>query len=188
LTDPELIQALLNKQQDAFRLLVDRYKDRMYNTILSFVQNVEDAEDLVQDVFIKLFENIHQFKGDAQLATWMYKIAVTHSIDFIRKKKRKKRAGIILTWLGVGEKEILQPTEFNHPGVIAEHKELAAVLFKAIEQLVENQKTAFLLQKVEGLSVLEIAKILQCNEGAVESLLSRAKANLKKILRAYYTA
>jgi RNA polymerase sigma factor (sigma-70 family) len=188
LTDRELIQALQSRQQDAFRLLVDGYKDRMYNTVLGLVQNLEDAEDLVQDVFIKVFENIQQFKGDASLGTWMYRIAVTQSLDFIRKKKRKKRAGIVLQWLGVGEKESLDVVEFNHPGVIAENREQAAILFKAIEQLPENQKSAFVLQKVEGLSIQEIAGVLNTSEGAVESLLSRAKANLKKLLREYYSS
>ena len=188
MTDRELIQALQNKQQDAFRLLVDGYRDRMYNAILGLVQNFEDAEDLVQDVFIKVFENIQQFKGDASLGTWMYRIAVTLSLDFIRKKKRKKRAGAVLSWLGVGEKESLDVAEFNHPGVIAENREQAAILFKAIEQLPDNQKSAFVLQKVEGLSVQEIAGVLNSSEGAVESLLSRAKANLKKLLREYYSS
>jgi RNA polymerase sigma factor (sigma-70 family) len=188
LTDRELIQALQNKQQDAFRLLVERYKDRIYNTTLGFVQNFEDAEDLVQEVFIKVFENIQQFKGDAVLGTWIYRIAVTHSLDFIRKKKRKKRAGIVLSWLGVGDKETLQPTEFNHPGILAEKKEQAAILFKAIEQLPENQKSAFVLQKVEGLSIHEIADVLKTTESSVESLLSRAKANLKRLLREYYSS
>lgn len=186
MTDRELIHALQNKQQDAFRWLVDGYKDRMYNIILGLVQNFEDAEDLVQDVFIKVFENIQQFKGDASLGTWMYRIAVTQSLDFIRKKKRKKRAGTVLSWLGVGEKESLDVVEFNHPGVIAENREQPAILFKAIEQLPENQKSAFVLQKVEGLSIQEIAGVLSSSEGAVESLLSRAKANLKKLLREFY--
>jgi RNA polymerase sigma factor (sigma-70 family) len=188
LTDRELIQALQNKQQDAFRLLVDGYKDRMYNTILGLVQNFEDAEDLVQDVFIKVFENIQQFKEEASLGTWMYRIAVTQSLDFIRKKKRRKRAGTILSWFGVGEKESLAVVEFNHPGVIAENREQAAILFRAIAQLPENQKSAFVLRKVEGLSVQEIAGVLSSSESAVESLLSRAKANLKKLLRDYYSS
>jgi RNA polymerase sigma factor (sigma-70 family) len=188
LTDRELIQALQNKQQDAFRLLVDGYKDRMYNTILGLVQNFEDAEDLVQDVFIKVFENIQQFKEEASLGTWMYRIAVTQSLDFIRKKKRRKRAGTVLSWLSIGEKESLDVVEFNHPGVIAENREQAAILFRAIAQLPENQKSAFVLQKVEGLSVQEIAGVLSSSESAVESLLSRAKANLKKLLRDYYSS
>jgi len=186
LTDRELIQALQNRQQDAFRLLVDEYKDRMYNTVLGFVQNAEDAEDLVQEVFIKVYDSIGQYRGEASLGTWMYRIAVTKSLDFIRKKNRKKRAAMLFVWIGASEKNDEYPTEFNHPGVLAENKEQAAILFKAVAQLPENQKTAFVLQKVEGLNVQQIASVMKSTESAVESLLSRAKSNLKKLLRGYY--
>ena len=186
MTDRQLIQQLINKQPDAFAVLVNQYKNRIYNTVLGFVQNFEDTEDLTQDVFIKVFENIGQFKGDADLGTWIYRIAVTQSVDFIRKNNRKKRAATVLSWLGF-EKDINHPQEFNHPGVVAENKEQAAILFKAIAQLPENQKSAFVLQKVEGLSVQQIAAIMKSTQSAVESLLSRARANLQKILQQYYT-
>lgn len=188
MTEPELIQALQQRQQAAFTILVDRYKDRLYNTILGFVQNFEDAEDIVQDVFIKVYQSIHQYKGEAKLGTWLYRIAVTHALDHLKKKNRKKRLGGILSVFGLGENEAISPGEFNHPGVIAEKKEQAAILFNAIQQLPESQKTAFVLQKVEGLKQPEIAAILKVSEGAVESLLSRAKANLKKSLQEYYSA
>src|SRR5205085_6327346 len=103
-----------------------------------------------------------------------------------KKKKAKKKNGNIFKWLRKSQKEGLDVVEFNHPGVIAENREHAAILFRAIEQLPENQKSAFVLQKVEGLSVQEIAGVLKSSEGAVESLLSRARANLKKLLREYY--
>jgi RNA polymerase sigma-70 factor (ECF subfamily) len=188
LIDHQLIQALQQRQEDAFKLLVTNYQDRVYNTILGFLQQAEDAEDLAQDVFIKVFENIHQFKGESALGTWIYRIAVTQSLDFLRRKNRKKRGGTILGFFGVGEKEHLHPQEFDHPGVKAENKEKAAVLFKAVNELPENQRTAFLLQKLEGLSQNEIAAILKISSSAVESLLSRAKANLKKQLTEYYTS
>jgi RNA polymerase sigma factor (sigma-70 family) len=183
-----LIQALQHREESAFKELVTSYRDRVYNTILGFLQQAEDAEDLSQDVFIRVFENIHQFKGESALGTWIYRIAVTQSLDFLRKKKRKKRGGTILGFFGTGEKEHLHPKEFDHPGVKAENKEKAAVLFKAVNQLPENQRTAFLLQKLENLSQNEIGSVLQVSASAVESLLSRAKANLKKQLTEYYTS
>jgi RNA polymerase sigma factor (sigma-70 family) len=188
LIDHQLIQALQQRQEDAFKQLVTNYQDKVYNTILGFLQQAEDAEDLAQDVFIKVFENIHQFKGESALGTWIYRIAVTQSLDFLRKKNRKKRGGTILGFFGMGEKEHMHPQEFEHPGIKAENKEKASVLFKAVNQLPENQRTAFLLQKLEGLSQNEIADVLKTTSSAVESLLSRAKANLKKQLTEYYTS
>lgn len=187
MTEPELIHALQQGQHAAFKVLVETYKDRLYNTILGFVQNFEDAEDIVQDVFIKVYQSIHQYKGEAMLATWLYRIAVTHSLDHLRKKKRKKRFSGFMMMLGVAENDDDNLHDFNHPGVIAENKEKAAVMFKAIQQLAENQKAAFLLQKVEGLKQPQIAEVLKLSEGAVESLLSRAKASLKKLLTEYYS-
>jgi RNA polymerase sigma factor (sigma-70 family) len=186
LTELQLIQALQQGTESAFKQLVDNYRDRVYHTILGFVQQPEDAEDLAQDVFIKVYENIRQFKGESALGTWVYRIAVTQSLDFLRRKNRKKRGGTILGFFGFGEREDLHPKEFDHPGVKAENKEKAAVLFKAINTLPENQRSAFLLQKLEGLSQNEIAEVLRTTSPAVESLLSRARANLKKQLTDYY--
>jgi RNA polymerase sigma factor (sigma-70 family) len=188
LTELQLIQALQQREESAFKQLVTNYQDRVYNTILGFLQHAEDAEDLAQDVFIKVFEHIHQFKGEAALGTWIYRIAVSQSLDFLRKKNRKKRGGTILGFFENNDKEHLHPQNFDHPGVKAENKEKAAVLFSAMNQLPENQRTAFLLQKLEGLSQGEIAAILKTTSSAVESLLSRAKANLKKQLTEYYTS
>lgn len=188
LTEPELIQALQQRQQAAFKVLVETYKDRLYNTVLGFVQNFEDAEDIVQDVFIKVHEGIDKYRGEAKLATWLYRIAVTHSLDHLRRVKRRKRFGGFMTMLGVGANAAENLQDFNHPGIIAENKEKAAIMFEAIQQLPENQKAAFLLQKVEGLKQPDIAAILKVSEGAIESLLSRAKASLKKLLTEYYSS
>lgn len=186
MTELQLIHALQEGNETAFKQLVTNYRDKVYNTILGFVQQPQDAEDVAQDVFIKVYESIGQFKHESALGTWVYRIAVTQSLDFIRRKKRKKRGGTILGFFGFGEREDMHPAEFEHPGVKAENREKASVLFKAINTLPENQRSAFLLQKLEGLSQNEIAEVLKTSNSAVESLLSRAKANLKKQLTAYY--
>ena len=188
MTESQLIQALQQGEESAFKQLVVSYQDRVYNTILGFVQQPEDAEDLAQDVFIKVFEGIKAFKSESTLATWIYRITVTRSLDFLRKKNRKKRSRTVLGFLGFGDRAEIHPVEFDHPGVRAENREKAAVLFKAINTLPENQRSAFLLQKLEGLSQEEIAGIMDTTASAVESLLSRAKANLKKMLTEYYNA
>lgn len=188
MSELQLIQALQQREESAFKQLVTSYQDRVYHTILGFLQQEQDAEDLAQDVFIRVFENIHQFKGESALGTWIYRIAVTQSLDFLRRKNRKKRGGTLLGFFGMGEKEYLHPQEFEHPGIKAENKEKAAVLFAAVNKLPENQRSAFLLQKLEGLSQNEIGEVLRISASAVESLLSRAKANLKKQLTEYYTS
>lgn len=180
-----MIRNLQNGQEAAFQKLVALYKDRLYNTALGFLQNEADAEDAVQDVFIKAHQAIKSFKAEASLSTWLYRIAVTHSLDVLRKKKRQRNGGFLQTLLGKKEEAVTQP-DFHHPGVVAEQKETAAALFHAIRQLPEAQQTAFLLQKTENLTQTEIADVMKTSVGAVESLLQRAKTTLRKLLEDYY--
>lgn len=186
MTEQQLIYALKAGDESAFRLLVESYKDRLYHTILGFLPKPEDAEDVLQDVFVKVYENIIAFKGDALLSTWMYRIAVTQSMDEIRKKTRKKRAAQVLSWFGKGEEMHDIAIDTTHPGVLTENRELSVHLFRAMQHLPDNQRAAFVLQKIEGLNQQQIADVLHLTIGAVESLLSRAKQNLKKMLTNFY--
>lgn len=172
----------------AFKTVVDTYKKMVYNTVLGFVQNLQDAEDVTQDVFIKVYENIGRFKQQSKLSTWIYRISITQSTDFLRHKKRKKRAGFLQSLFGTNNELLHEPVNFLHPGVLIENKEQAALLFGAINKLPDKQKTAFILQKVQDMSQQKIAEVMELNEGAVESLLMRAKGNLKKLLINYYSS
>jgi RNA polymerase sigma-70 factor (ECF subfamily) len=102
----------------------------------------------------------------------------------IRKRNRRKRFGLAISIFG--DKEELQIPDFEHPGVKLENKERAAVMFKAIEKLPVNQRTAFTLSKMEEFSYKEISEIMKVSIPSVESLLFRSKANLKKYLENYY--
>ncbi|QKJ31592.1 RNA polymerase sigma factor [Mucilaginibacter mali] len=186
MTEHELIAGLLKGDESAFKAVVDTYKHMVYNTVLGFVQDTDDADDVTQEVFIKVYENIGSFKQQAKLSTWIYRISITQAMDLVRYRNRKKRGGFILSLFGANQELIYEPADFVHPGVLAENKEQSAILFKAINRLPENQKTAFILQKVQDKGQREIAEIMQMSEGAIESLLSRAKANLKKQLFNYY--
>jgi RNA polymerase sigma factor (sigma-70 family) len=188
LTEQELIALMLKGDENAFKTVVDTYKKMVYNTVLGFVQNLHDAEDVTQDVFIKVFENIGNFKQQSKLSTWIYRISITQAIDFTRHRSRKKRAGFLSSLFGANNELLHEPVDFAHPGVLAENKEQAAILFNAINKLPENQKTAFILQKVQDMSQQKIAEVMQLKEGAVESLLMRAKGNLKKLLINYYSS
>ena len=90
-TEMELIEQLKQGDEQAFKIIVELNQDLVYNTILGIVQYETEAEDLTQDVFIKVFENISSFKGESKFSTWIYRIAVTKALDFLRSKKRKKR-------------------------------------------------------------------------------------------------
>ncbi|CAN5123644.1 RNA polymerase sigma factor [soil metagenome] len=183
MSEPELLAGLLKKDEASFKHLVDSQKNRVYNTSLGIIQNSQEAEDITQEVFIQVLESIGDFKGESKLSTWIYRITITKSLEFIRKRKRIKRFGFIIRLFqnGPGEPEVDVP-DFVHPGVILENQERAAILFKAIDSLPENQKIAFTLHKVEDLSYAEISKVMNVSLASVESLIHRAKHNLQKKL------
>ena len=182
----ELIQQLRAGDELAFKSLVENYQDLVYNTALGVVQNSEDAEDVTQEVFIQVYRSIDQFKGDARLSTWIYRITTTKALDHIRSRKRKKRFAFITSLFGPNDELVHEPVDFQHPGVALDRKEQAALLFRMIDQLPENQKVAFTLHKTEELSYQEIADVMQLSVSAVESLLFRARQNLRKLLEKYY--
>lgn len=182
----ELIQQLRDGDELAFKSLVGAYQDMVYNTALGIVQNAEDAEDVAQEVFIQVYRSIDQFKGDARLSTWIYRITTTKALDHIRSRRRKKRFAFITSLFGPNDELVHEPVDFQHPGVSLDRKEQAAMLFRMINQLPDNQKVAFTLHKTEGLSYQEIADIMQLSVSAIESLLFRARQNLRKLLEKHY--
>lgn len=186
--ETELIELLKKKDRAAFKNIVETWQDLVYNTAIGILQNAEDAEDVTQETFMQAFESVSSFKGESKFSTWLYRITVSKAMDHIRKKKRKKRFAFMQSLYGKNDKPVIDPPDFFHPGVSMENKENAAVLFKAMEHLPPNQKIAFVLNKVEGLSYIEIGDVMKITDSAVDALLHRAKANLKKILKDYYTA
>lgn len=183
----DLVNQLKANSEDAFKLLVETYKEKVLNTCYHFLHNELDAEDLAQEVFIEVFRSIGHFRQDAELSTWIYRIAVNKSLDFVRKKKRKKRFAYVMSLAGFGdvEKELPLPAPSN-PQADLEQKERIEILNQAIDSLPENQKVAITLSKYEGFSNKEIAEIMNTSVSAVESLIHRAKNNLHKKLYNFY--
>jgi RNA polymerase sigma-70 factor (ECF subfamily) len=186
LTESELIDLLKKKDREAFKEMVETWQDMVFNTAIGLLQNAEDAEDAAQEVFIQVYESVEKFKEESKLSTWIYRITVSKCLDHLRKKKRKKRFAFIQSLYGKNESLVFDPPDFFHPGVKTENKENAAALFKAITKLPENQRTAFVLNKIENLSYREIAEIINSSESAVDSLLQRAKKNLRNELKEHY--
>lgn len=183
---PELIEQLKLGDEQAFTKLVDEYQDIVYNTVLGIVQNADDADDITQEVFIQVYQSISSFKGDSKFSTWLYRIALSKALDHEKKKNRKKRFGFVQSLFGGNGEAQIDAVEFDHPGVQAEKKESAAALFRALKKIPDNQRIAFTLHKLEGQSYQEVAAIMNTSLYAVESLMSRAKNNLKKELGNYY--
>jgi RNA polymerase sigma factor (sigma-70 family) len=170
-----------------FEHLFDANHKKVFNIALNIVQSIEDAEDITQEVFVEVYQSLHSFNQNSSASTWIYRIAVNKSLDYLRAKKRKKRFAFLtqLFHPETGE-QLHEASIFDHPGVVLENKERSQLLFKALDKLPENQRTAFVLHKIDGFSQKETALLMNLSEKAVESLVQRAKENMKKILGKIY--
>ena len=154
----------------------------VFNLALHYVQNIEDAEEITQDVFVKVFDNLNTFKKQSSLKTWIYRMTINQSLDFIKAKKAQKR-NFLSSLFSINDSNFkFQPSNFNHPGIELEQKEACQKIFEAINQLSDNQKTALILLKIEDKSQAETAEIMNLNVKALESLFQRAKNNLEILL------
>ena len=184
MNQPDTIEKLKKGDTTVFGDLVNEWQGMVYNTALSIVQNDEDAEDITQEVFVQLHESLASLRGEAMLSTWLYRVTINKALDHEKKKSRQKRGGFLKSFFIKYESD--EPGHFNHPGLLAENKENAAVLFYALKKLPDSQRIAFILHKIEGRSYGEISLITGNSIMAVESLLARAQSNLRKILKTWY--
>jgi len=165
-----------------FREIYERYKNDVYNVALQYVQNREDAEEITQDVFLKIYEKAQLFRQESNIKTWIYRITINSSLDFIKAIQRQKRSFLSNIFRTEINDKVLSIPDFNHPGIKLEQKEAMKNIFHALNQLPENQKTAIILLKIEGLSQEEAASVMNISSKAVESLFQRAKKNLELLL------
>lgn len=183
----ELVNRLKNGDEEAFRIIFNDNQKKVINACYRLVNDIDTAEDLTQEVFIKVYSSISQFRGESQLSTWIYRIAITKSLDHLRAQKRKKRMSI-LKYLSVDEEhqiDIEAPKD-QQPDALIDNSERMKALNDAMNKLPENQRVAFSLSKYDELSSKEIAEVLSTSISAVESLIHRAKKNLEKKLYNFY--
>lgn len=187
MNEQEIIKGLLEKDEKAFRKVVEAFHKNVFHTCFGFVHNKQDAEDIAQDVFIELYRSITKFRGDAKLSTWVYRISVNKSLNHIRKYKNSKLIyPIDLLFKGVKDEDSnIEMTEPSTHEDSVERKEMKKILHQAIDSLPENQRIAFTLSKFDDLAYNEIAEVMETSLSAVESLIHRAKFGLQKKLLKY---
>lgn len=179
------IERLKSGDHHEFSLLIDLHAEKVYNMLCGLLRNENEAEDLTQEVFTTVFLTISQFKGDAKLSTWIYRISVNKFKEHVRNRSRKKRFGFLHSLDSVNASESLISNTPNPEGEL-ENKERSEILIAAINQLPEKQFLAFTMHKIEGVSQQEIGLILNVSITAVESLIFRARKSLKQKLHRYY--
>lgn len=188
MSDNDIIQQLKEGNEQAFRKLVDGYQGLVVNTCFGLLHNREDAEDVAQDVFIEVYRSVSNFRSDAKVSTWLYRIAVNRSLNHIRDNKKHRWLSSFESDVKAEKKRLLQveSSQSDQPEFELENKQRAVILHEAISSLPENQKVAFTLNKYEELSYNEIAEVMELSVSSVESLLFRAKKNLQKKLYKCY--
>jgi len=195
MTDTEAIQQLRSGEMDALRVLYDRHRARIYQLGCRYLGDPAEAEDLVQQVFIKAYENAGKFRGEAQVSTWLYRIAVNAALE---RRRRRRTIGIddvhplgsdALAGTATLDAEVR--SGWSHrpamasadidadPEVAVERRALQERLNEALEELSPSQRLAFVLRHWEGMSIREIADVLGAAEGTVKSHLFRATRTLR---------
>lgn len=183
MSDQQIIEQLKQGDESAFRQLVEQHQKMVVNTCFSLVHDSDDADDLAQEVFIEVYNSINRFRVDAKISTWLYRIAVNKSLNFIRdNKKRKFFKKIEDVFSGRNYSDSNNGLSSDEPDINLQEKQKAAILHKAIDSLPENQRVAFTLSKYEDLSYKEISDIMGLTLSSVESLIHRAKKNLQEKL------
>jgi len=188
MTDQELITGIIKRDKPAIEFLVRKYNKQVIKTAFHLLQNMDDAEDLAQDVYVEIIESVKHFKGAATLTTWIYRLTVNKSLNFIRKNKRKQLVKNFESFFrntdGSRSHTFPEPAANDNS---LDDKERRHILENAVNSLPENQKTAFILNKYEELAYKEIAEIMNLSLASVESLLHRAKQNLQKKLIVHFS-
>lgn len=175
------------KNTETFLQLVESYKDKVVNTCYGFLHNREDAEDVAQEVFIEVYLSYRNFRGESNISTWIYRIAINKSLDVCRKRNAQKRVAFFKNLIYIDSINIKEIAQYETDALTnMETQEQTKILYQALDKIPSNQRIAITLSKFEDLSMREISKVMDTSESAVESLLSRAKVSLKKQLENYY--
>jgi len=185
--NPTDLEALQRRDKQAFTQLVDRESERIYRLALKMVGNIQDAEDVLQETFIKAYDNIKGFEGRSKVSTWLYRIAVNESLMLLRKRKDNITsidAGAetdqgeflpkqIVDWCCLPEKELMS-------------SDASEFISNAMRKLSDSNRAAFLLRDVEGLSTREAAETLAISESALKIRLMRARMQLREELTTFF--
>lgn len=181
ISDEKIIDKVLEGETDLFRLLVERYHERIFILSRGFAHQEQDAEDITQETFLRAFMSLGSFKRKSEFSTWLYRIGVNTAYTFLKKRNRKK---IFSSYESLKE-TIIDFTHTNindtpHKDLLS--KELQELICKEIDKLPIKQREAFILSRLDQMSQKEIAHVMSLSVHAVESLIQRANKKLKEKL------
>ena len=184
--DWAIVQRVQAGKVGAFDLLVQKYREHIFSVIYNMTSNREDTSDLTQETFIKAFQAIGRFKGKSSFFTWIYRIAINHTMSFLKKRNRRR----FISYEKIDE-EVSRTEIFEHltaknrseKGVLV--RELQEKLNDALQKLSYKHRAVVILHEIQGLDHSEIAEITKVSVGTVRSRLHYAKQQLQSYLQSY---
>jgi len=185
-TDAILIEDIREGDMEALATLVEKYKRMIYRVAIKITENHEDANDVVQEAFLKVNGSINKFRMDSSFETWLYRIVVNMSINLVKRRCRRREC----VYTKDIDSDIAPDVRYkaeskDNPAVNVEKKELREWVTKAVDSLSIHHRTVVILHEFEGLTHSEIASILKCSEGTVRSRLHYARKHLRALLKPY---
>ena len=181
--DLGLVKRAKSGDYQAFDLLVLKYQSRLISTAFKFVKDVQIAEDIVQDSFIKAFKALESFREDSSFYTWIYRITVNTSKNFLVSKKRKSE--LLNSDLSDEASYEIEPVETYSPEDLLQATQLKKVITETIDQLGEDTRTALTLRELDGLSYEQIAEVVNCPVGTVRSRIFRGREVIDEAISQY---
>ncbi|NLD39029.1 MAG: sigma-70 family RNA polymerase sigma factor [Desulfatiglans sp.] len=180
--EDRLVLDLKNRDEKAYGMLVSQYQAKLRNVAYGITLDAEESADIIQDVFLKAYTGIERFKGESSLYTWLRRITINESLNWVRKWKRRFR------W----QHQSIDQEEGNAPDLVSDrpdpeesldNRQLSGMVKKALESLPEKARTILILKEVEGLSYDEIGELMGINKGTVSSRIFYAREKLRESLK-----
>lgn len=185
-TDAQLVDSFRAGDKDAFVELLNRYSEKVHNLSIRITRSEEDAEEVLQDVFVTVYNKIDKFEGKSAFSSWLYRITVNTSFMKLRKRKQNNSISIEEVSPGIRDNWVGLRSDASDMNYICSRHELRDELEKAIAKLPEEYRVIFVLRDVDGLSNQEVGEILSLSVPAVKSRLHRSRLMLRKRLQKFH--
>jgi RNA polymerase sigma-70 factor (ECF subfamily) len=185
-SDNELVTGVRKGNQDCFEELISRYSNKAFSMAARLTRSADDAEEVIQDVFVTVFRKISSFEGKSSFSSWLYRITFNAALMKLRKKKQNHT--VLAEDMSAGHKEIInnQKAENSEGDALTLRSQISQVLEEAIEKLPDEYRPVFILRDIDGLSSREVGKILDLTIPAVKSRLHRSRLMLRRKLLRFY--
>jgi RNA polymerase sigma-70 factor (ECF subfamily) len=182
-SDAQMMVRFQNGDDGSFRFLVEKFHPQVINIIYRFLGRVDDAEDLAQEVFVRVYQSADRYKPTAKFSTWLYRIVANSCLNYRRDRGRVKKYSLDDRGpTGASRAAVVADDDAPGPRERMERAEMQKQVLAAIKSLPENQRIAVILDRYRGMSQSDIGEVLEISEKAVKSLMARARENLRILL------